>query len=224
MLVLVAPAAADLNEKKRDVDARLARLNEQLAKARQKEGVLRQQIAGVSGQIRALERRVGDVSERLEPLERELILRELKLNRLNVLFELQTRRLGLLRQDYSAALWRLNQRIVAIYESETPDTLTVVLAARSFTDFLDAFDYARQIGDQDRSIADTVGRAKQSVAAQLEHTRVARQHVLQESRVIAVRVHQVRVLRDRLAASRDRLAAVRDHKRISLDQLKGEER
>ena len=66
---------------------------------RQQENALDDEIAAVSGQIRTLERQVGDVSLRLRPLQRELELRELKLNRLNALFQLQTERLSSSAED-----------------------------------------------------------------------------------------------------------------------------
>src|SRR5207237_4669672 len=133
------PAAADdLHRQKESVDAQLAQLQGKIAQTRQQENALNDEIAAVSGQIRTLERQVGDVSLRLRPLQRELELRELKLNRLNALFQLQTERLSFLRQQYSAALARLNDRLVAIYEGGDTEPLAVVLSVTRLPDLLDA--------------------------------------------------------------------------------------
>src|SRR5207247_9322147 len=115
---------------------------------------------------------------------------EIRLNRLNALFELQSDRLRFLRRQYWIALQRLNERLVAIYESDEQDTLTVVLSTESFSDFLDAFDYAKQIVEQDSLIAGEVHSARNRVTAQRAQTRVARADVLAEAQLIAVRVHQ----------------------------------
>src|SRR5205085_9410483 len=166
-LAVVAPAAADDVQRKHEVDARIAKLNEQVATAHRKEGALKSQIADLGGQIRVLESRVGDISTRLAPLERELVLRELKLNRLDALFRFQSDRFRFLRAQYAIALARLNRRIVAIYESPQPAAIDLALSSASFSSFLDSQDYVSQIGLADERIANAVGTAKTRMRFQL---------------------------------------------------------
>jgi len=225
VLLLAAPAAADtLHERKRSVDAQIASLRESLEQTRAREAAVRAEIASVSEKIQALSQQVGDVSSRLPPLERELALRELKLNRLNELYRFQTQRLRFLRRQYRLALQRLNERLVAIYEEEQPDTLSVLLSARSLADLLDALDYAQRIGEQDKRISEEVAVARAEAQAARARTGQTRVRVEQEARVIAVRVSQVRSLRDRLVASRDELADARAAKRARLADLTESER
>jgi murein DD-endopeptidase MepM/ murein hydrolase activator NlpD len=225
-LLLAAPAAADtIHHRKQVVEARIASLNAQVARTRHKTSVLQAQIDGLSGQIRTLEHQVGDVSRRLAPIERELVLREIRLNRLDALYQLQSDRLTFLRRQYRIALERLNARLVAIYENEDQDdTLSFALSATNFTDVLDAFDYARQIGEEDRLIAGTVHSARDRVREQLAKTRVLRARVLGDTRIVAFRVRQVRELRDQLLASHDRLARTRREHQADLDRLSESER
>ena len=63
------------------------------------------------------------------------------------------------------ALTRLNARIVAVYESDDPDTLAVVLSATSFADLVDQIDYMNEIATQDKHIAGEVATAKTEMAA-----------------------------------------------------------
>ncbi len=143
LLVAAAPAGADVIGRKQAVDTRISSLQERVAAAKEKEAALQREIDGVSTQIRGLERQVGDVSQRLAPLEHELELRELKLNKLNALLQVQTDRLRLLRADYRTAIDRLSRRLVAAYESDTPDQLSLLLSSRSFSEFLDGLDYVK---------------------------------------------------------------------------------
>jgi murein DD-endopeptidase MepM/ murein hydrolase activator NlpD len=225
-LLLAAPASADtIHHRKQVVDAKIARLNARVARTREKTKVLQEQIDGISGQIRALERQVGDVSLRLAPIEHELVLREIRLNRLDALFQLQSDRLTFLRRQYRIALGRLNARLVAIYENEEQDdALSIALSATDFSDFLDAFDYERQIGEEDKLITNTVHSARDRVRSQLARTKVARGRVRAEAELIAVRVHQVRSLRDELLASHGKLTASRAKQRVSLANLSASER
>jgi murein DD-endopeptidase MepM/ murein hydrolase activator NlpD len=224
LLVLGAPATAGNIEKKQSVDQRIADLRSKVEAARGREAALQSEIDAVSGRIRVLERQVGDVSQRLAPLEQELGLRELKLNRLDALFQVQSERLAFLRVEYRTAIARLNERLVAAYEADTPDALSVLLSARSFSELLDGFDYIRTIADRDKQIADEVGAAKQEVTLALVRTKGVRDRLRSQAEIVAVRVHQVRVLRDELVASRGTLVGTRSRQKASLASLTAAER
>jgi murein DD-endopeptidase MepM/ murein hydrolase activator NlpD len=224
-VIAAAPAGADtIVDRKQSVDAKIAALGARVEKTRQREASLRARLASVSGEIRVLAARVSDISAELEPLEAELGLRRERLRRLNELFRLQTERLGLLRRQQAIAVRRLSDRVVSLYEQEDSDTLSLLLSSSSFTDVLDAIDYLRRIADQDRRIADEVGAAKERLRAQRAQTRTTRNRHRQETRVIALRVGQVRAVRDRLAASRSGLVAAQVAREKDLAALTAQER
>ena len=224
VLAAAAPAFADIVEKKHSIDDRIAQLQGRVQSAKDKEAALQQEIDSVSGEIQGLEQEVGVVAGRLAPLEHELELRELKLNKLNALFQVQTERLHFLQAEYRTALTRFNLRMVAVYESSPPDELSVLLAARSFSDLVDGLDYVRLVVRRDRQIVSQVGAAKQEVTTARKETRRARDNVRQQAEVVAVRVRQVRELRDELVANKGKLEAAREQKKVSLDQLTASER
>jgi murein DD-endopeptidase MepM/ murein hydrolase activator NlpD len=224
LLAAATPALADIVEKKQSIDSRIATLQDRVQAAKDREAALQREIDSVSGDIRALEQEVGVVSERLAPLEHELELRERKLNRLNALFQVQTERLHFLRVQYQTALTRMNRRMVALYESDPPDELAFLLSSRSFSELIDGVDYVRLVARRDREIVGEVGSAKREVTIARKQTKRARDDVQQQAQVVALRVHQVRVLRDQLVANKGELEAARERKRISLDELTAEER
>jgi murein DD-endopeptidase MepM/ murein hydrolase activator NlpD len=224
VLVVAAPAGADIVDKKQSVDARIVSLQDRVADAKRKEAALRAEIDAVSGQIRGLEQQVGDVSLRLSPLEHELELRELKLNRLNALFEVQSRRLSFLRAEYHIAVARLNRRLVAAYETQQPDTLSVLLSSRSFSAMIDGLDYVRFVARHDREIAAELKTARDEVAVARKHTKAARADMYRQAKIVAVRVHQVRVLRDQLVASKGMLVEAQSRQRADLASLSANER
>ncbi len=223
-LAIAAPATAGVIDRKHSVDERIAELRDRVEAARARESVLQRQIDAASAEIRGLEQQAGDVSQRLVPLERELTLRELKLNRLNALFKIQSDRLAFLRAQFQIAVARLSERLVQAYKSETPDTLAVLLSARSFSAMLDTFEYVHTVAEYDRRIVDEVGVARHDVTIALGKTRRARAVVRQQAQIVAVRVHQVRVLRDDLLANKGRLEDVRSDRKADLDSLSASER
>jgi murein DD-endopeptidase MepM/ murein hydrolase activator NlpD len=224
LLAAAAPAFADIVEKKHSIDSRIVELQGRVQAAKDSEAALQHEIVSVSDDIRSLEQQVGVVSERLAPLEHELVLRELKLNRLKALFQVQTERLEFLQEQHRIALARLNKRLVAAYESEQPDELSFLLAARSFSDLIDGLDYARLVIRRDREIVAEVDASKREVAITRWQTRRARKSVRHQAEIVAVRVDQVRALRDELVANRGKLEAARQEKKVSLDSLTAEER
>jgi murein DD-endopeptidase MepM/ murein hydrolase activator NlpD len=224
-VVAAAPAGADtIEERKQSVDAQIASLGARVAKTQRREASLRAQVESASFEIRALAQRVNDISVELEPLEHELELRRERLRRLNELFRLQTQRLKLLRRQHAIALRRLGDRVDKLYRQEETDTLSLLLSSASFTDALDVFDYLQRIADEDKRVANEVGAAKSRMREQREQTRTTRKRHRQETRVVAVRVGQVRALRDRLAASRSGLVAAQAQRQQDLSELSAQER
>jgi murein DD-endopeptidase MepM/ murein hydrolase activator NlpD len=224
LLAAAAPAFADIVEKKHSIDSKIVALQSRVQAAKEREAALQREIDSVSSDIRSLEQQVGVVSERLAPLEHELELRELKLNRLNTLFQLQTERLEFLQEQYRIALTRLNRRLVSTYESGTPDELSFLLSASSFSDLIDGLDYVRLVVRRDREIVAEVDSSKHEIAVARWQTRRLRRTVRHQAEIVAVRVHQVRVLRDQLVANKGQLEAARERERVSLDQLTAAER
>ena len=99
-----------------------------------------------------------------------------------------------------------------------------MLSARSVSDLIDGLDYVRLIVRRDRQIVTEVGAAKIEVATALKETKRARANVRQQAEAVAVRVRQVRQLRDELVANKGKLETARDEKKVSLDSLSAQER
>jgi septal ring factor EnvC (AmiA/AmiB activator) len=92
VLVLATPAFGDDVTKKHQIDTRLSSLQDKLAAQKHHEQALRNEVAGFTSRIRSLEAKVGDVSLRLKTLEADLALHQGRLDALNELFTVQTKR------------------------------------------------------------------------------------------------------------------------------------
>jgi murein DD-endopeptidase MepM/ murein hydrolase activator NlpD len=158
------------------------------------------------------------VSSKLEALQRDLDLHRKRLAKLTELYQVQTRRLDFLRRQYQASVQRLSARLVQIYESDEPSTISVILAARSFQDALDQVDYFNQVASEDERIASEVGQAKHEVTVARAKTNKVRLSVASETQVIAVRTQQAKQLQTRLLISQHALGGARARK---LRQLAG---
>jgi murein DD-endopeptidase MepM/ murein hydrolase activator NlpD len=224
-LLLTGTAAADnMDERKRAIDAQLSKIRSKISAANAKQGVLTDQISVVTSKIRALQDDVDVARSRVATLEEELTGYKNRLARLQLVYELQTEKLELLREQQAVAEQRLAERLVAIYQSDDPDAVEVVLAARSFADLLDQLDYLRELGEQDRRIATQVEAAK--IAARKARTRTERTRLTvgRITREVEARTNEQRVVRDRLLASQAQLASARTEKRRTLAVVESQER
>jgi murein DD-endopeptidase MepM/ murein hydrolase activator NlpD len=216
-LLGAAPALADdIHSQKQRIDSKISALQSRIAAAQKHESALRGQIAGITTQIRSLERQVGDVSAKLDVLQRDLALHQRRLDKLNALYDLQTRRYEFEKRQYGFALQRLNTRLVAIYESNDPTALDIVLATKRFQDTIDQLDFLRAIGNQDKRVAAAVDVAKHQARAAQLLTRKAKDQVRSEVQVVAVRTYQVGAVKAHLLGVHSELTTVRKHRRRKL--------
>jgi murein DD-endopeptidase MepM/ murein hydrolase activator NlpD len=223
LLVVGTASAASVDERKRAIDAEIANLRDKIAAADHRENVLTTEISAVTSQIRALESEVAGVQARLDRLEREVALYRQRLAKLAELYRVQTRKLRFLQSQLSLAERRLNARLVAIYQSNDPSAIEVVLSAASFADLLDRLDYLNELGTQDRLIADQFASAKREVHAARVRTKRTRGRVAHAARAIIVRANAERAARDRLLASRSALAEARSDKQRTLASVNAHE-
>ena len=150
LAVVATPASGDVGSRKQQIDARLEAVQAKIARAEQRERDLAAEIASVNSEIRGLATQVGVVSTRLAPLERDLALHKEKLDRLNELFRVQTDRFEFYRHEYEVLLDRLGNRLIDLYEGGEPNSLEVLLSAKTFTDLISQAEYVDAIGTQDK--------------------------------------------------------------------------
>ncbi len=165
LAVAVPAGRADLGSKKQHVDEKIGALQARIERAKERERVLTGEIAAVTSKIRVLQDDVAGAQSQLSTLEQVLALQQRKLDRLNEVYYTQTQRLIFLQRQYKIAVTRLNKRVVAIYTQDTPDAMSFVLAASSFSDLLDQIEFLNDIGRQDERIAARVRLAQDVDAA-----------------------------------------------------------
>lgn len=99
----------------------------------------------------------------------------------------------------------LAERLVAIYESGTPSTASVILASASFDELATRTEYLERIERSDSDLAARVAQVRRAVAAALE-------------RVAALKA-KIEAHNERLAAARSEIAGVRREAEAAAAQL-----
>ena len=199
-LIAASPAAGDNVSRQRAIESKISTLNDKIAAARAKEQRLSSEIAGLTQRIRTLEASVQDVSSNLAVLEQDLALQQERLRKITELWKLQTNKLNFLRGQHEIAVERLNDRLIAIYESGNLTTIDVLLESSSFSELVTRLDYVRDLAAQDKRIAESVGDAKVRMRVARARTTVIRKKIAAVERAVAVRTQQTRRVRDELVA------------------------
>jgi murein DD-endopeptidase MepM/ murein hydrolase activator NlpD len=223
LLALATPALGDDIAKKQAVDAHLADLQGSLDATRKSEAVIRDRIAALDNRIGGIESQVGTVSLQLAALQRDLMYRRQRLADLNRLFRLETQRLDELKKQYSRAVNRLNNRLVAIYESDQPSTLDFVLGSTSIDDALDMVDFVNLIGAEDKKIAAEVKHSKLDMQSQRAQTKRVSLKVRGDERALAARAAQEQEARDALVGARNDLAQTKGEQATNLSKLSAQD-
>ncbi len=194
------------------------------AEKEQRAGILTEELSAVAGRERELEAGVRGQQARLAVLESQLSTARGRRQVLDRTLAVQTERLQRLEAEYAVAIDRLERHIRAIYVSDDPDVLSVVLGATSFSELLDKLDLLGRIGKLDQDVAQRVAESRQGVADARRRTTAARVEAAALERGIASRAAEQRAVVARLAASRDALVAAQAARRGALAAITEDKR
>jgi peptidoglycan hydrolase CwlO-like protein len=189
-----------------DLQSQLSHKRSELRDARANEIALSSTIRHYSSRIDELSRQVSRLQVREAAVQQELALKRDQLRAARAKLERLRRRLDV-------ALHALSRRLVAIYESNQPDTMSVILNSHGFADLISRTQYLGAIQQQDNAIADRVARLRDETRSIVDRLRDAR-NALAAERIELARTETT--LRDRQTS----LATAQSRKRRALSQTK----
>jgi murein DD-endopeptidase MepM/ murein hydrolase activator NlpD len=218
-LILVAPAAGTVTDKRKQIHDKITHLQGKLGQARQKHAVLTTEISRITGRIRLLEGQISTATQKLDGLQQKLAVHERILNTLDVVYRRQTEQLASFRAEYATAEQNLEVRLVEIYKQGKPDAVAVVLSAKSLSSMIDELKYERSVTDQDKSVAAEVKASRDRMEILQARTKRNRERALTEAKTVADAAWQARLTRDALDKHHGELTSARVDKRQALSDV-----
>jgi len=201
---------------------RIQQKQQQIAKAKQQEGVLTTTIQRFSNRIDGLQGEIQATQERLDRAQSSLDRQKNELLEVRDRLEAARDRLARLRSELATARRLLAARLVEIYKSDTPDALTVVLESDGFGDLLERAEFLERISDQDREITDRVrGLRDQAQDQAVQLAKLEQREQLAAERILRER-DQIASTQNQLVSSRDQLASARADRRGTLAQVRSD--
>jgi peptidoglycan hydrolase CwlO-like protein len=219
LLVLCLAASAPAETLREKLDA----TQDKLSDVREDSSAL---TATIAEQNRAIDSMLGEVSQLRQEqaaLESELVAKQAELDSASAELEVEKERLARIRERLQRALEVLRDRLVAIYETGSPDVVSVVLESETWAQASVRAEYLNRIQDYDDSVADRVkalrDQAKEAVARMAE----IRRQLKGARDAIAVKEREATAARAEAEARFGELKAAQAERQQALDELASRE-
>ena len=199
---------------------KLSNLQRKVDQATNREGVLTYSIVSMNGRIHSLRSGLASAEARLARLEVEVDAHEQRLNEVRADYEQQSQLLAAAQRQYAYAQQQISRRLIALYESDQPDTVAVVLASESISGAIDRLEYMEAISARDRHLAEQAVRIKRRWTAVRRRTHGLLVSIGNETRAVELRASRVLATRDRLSSSRESLRTERETKQTTLASVR----
>jgi len=203
---------------------------EKLEATREKlEGVRDQQeslAASIAEQNAAIDAKLGEVSElrrEQEAVEAELAAKEAELDRATAALEEEEAHLQRVRAKLHRALGVLSGRLVAIYESGSPDVLNAILESHNWDEMAAQTEYLHQIQEYDDAVVARVKTLRDQVRSAVEKLDRQRAEIEEVRDAVAAKEREVAARRAEAAASFHELKAEQARRQEALDELQSRE-
>jgi murein DD-endopeptidase MepM/ murein hydrolase activator NlpD len=180
-----------------------------LSHAQAHAGVLTGRISHESEQLQTLTSQVAALRNRQAAVAAELQQKQAELDSAQARLEHLKKRLG-------EAVQILEQRLVAIYESNQPDLITVLLQAHGFDDLLARTQYLQTLQHQDNDIVSRVRELRNEMQVTVNTVRAARNE-------IAARKHELDLTEAKLKQRTTELATARQKQHATLEQVRNQQ-
>ncbi len=180
-------------------------LEAKVSAARSEAGSLAANLQAAQSELATAQAEADAASAREEELTGLLATGEERAARLASGVRRTQHRLAAERRRLRRARAALAERLVAIYESGSPSTASVILASGSFDELATRAEYLERIESSDSDLAGRVAQVRRTVAAALER--------------IATLKDKVDAYNERLAAARTEIAGVRQEAEAAAAQL-----
>jgi murein DD-endopeptidase MepM/ murein hydrolase activator NlpD len=219
-LALALSLALPLSGATAPLQKRIQKKRAQVDRVKRHEGVLTTTIAGFNTRIEGLQGEIRGTSQRLGEVQGDLARQQAELARVRDRLEVARDRLERVRSRLATARGVLSQRLVEIYKSDEPDSLTVVLEADGFEDLLERTEYLDRLSDQDAEVTERVRALRVAVKRQTDELGRLEDREEATTATIVRRRNDLVSSRNRLVAARGELAGARAQRRSALGQVR----
>jgi septal ring factor EnvC (AmiA/AmiB activator) len=182
--------------------------------------------ASIAEQNRAIDAKLGEVSalrQEQEAVEAELAEKEAELKRATAALEAEEEHLERVRAKLQRAMGVLSERLVAIYESGSPDMLNAILESEDWDEMAAQTEYLRQIQEYDDAVVNRVKSLRDQVRSAVERLDAQRAKIETARDEVATKEREVAAASQAASARFHELKAEQAARQEALDALQSRE-
>jgi murein DD-endopeptidase MepM/ murein hydrolase activator NlpD len=215
LIVLLCSAAAPAKDLESKLDAKEAKLS----KVRERKGVLtttishyRVRIERLTSEVAALRVEEASVRTRLDAKQAELDSAVAEL-------DVGKKHLAVVRARLDRALVALRERLVAIYETGTPDLLSVIVDAGGYEELVNRTEYLNRIHGLDEAVVSRVRDLRNQVKRTVARLRSAKDRIESARDAIAVEEQALASARSAVQQRQSKLVETRRSREAALSRI-----
>ena len=182
--------------------------------------------ATIAEQNRAIDAKLGEVSalrQEQEAAEAELAEKEAELKRATAALEAEEDHLERVRAKLQRAMGVLGERLVAIYESGSPDMMNAILESQDWDQMAAQTEYMRQIQEYDDAVVERVKTLRDEVRSAVERLDEKRAEIEEVRDAVAAKEREAAAASHAAAARFQELKAEQAERQEALDALQSRE-
>ncbi len=180
-------------------------------------------IAEQNRQVNDLIAQVAEIQARAEIVEQKLAAKQAELDRARAELARERHHLQIVRARLRRALGVLREELVRIYQSDDPDTLSVILDSASWSDVVAQSDYLNAYQDHFDTVVGRVRALRDQTRRAVERLRAARDRLKEARDAIAAHKREIDRARAALQQRHTELIAARRARQAQLNELEGKQ-
>jgi murein DD-endopeptidase MepM/ murein hydrolase activator NlpD len=219
IVLLVASSSAPAQ----DLESKLNAKEAKLSKVRERTGVLTTTISRYGDRIDRLTSAVATLRNREAAVRVRLDAKQSELDHAVAQLNVAKRRLAVMRDHLKRALVALRDRLVAIYETGTPDVLSVIVGANGYNDLIDRTEYLNRIHGMDEAVVGRVRELRNEVKLTVSRLRTAKNTIETARNAIAAEEQSLANARSAVQQRQSALVSVRGERVAALRKIRKHE-
>ncbi len=223
LAVLCALTVADGRAPAQDLQQQLQGTQGKLAHVRASQSALSATIAEQNAAINAMIGEVSTLRQRQAEVQAQLAAKQSELERASAELLKERRHLEEVRAQLSRALAVLRGRLVAIYESGSPNVLNAIVESASWSELATQTEYLNRIQSYDDSVVSRVKTLRDQVRSTVQSLAAARARIRSARNAIAANEREIASARAAAEARFTRLKAAQAQRRQALESLESRE-
>jgi murein DD-endopeptidase MepM/ murein hydrolase activator NlpD len=216
VVLLSCSAAAAAKDLQSTLDAKEAKLS----KVRERRGVLTSTISHYRGRIERLTKEVAALRGQEAGVRSRLRAKQAELDEAQAELDVAKRHLAVVRARLDRALTALRERLVAMYESGSPDILSAIVEAGGYEDLVDRTEYLNRIHGLDEAVVGRVRELRDQVRRTVDKLRSAKDTIEAARDAIATEEQALASAREEVQSRQADLLATRRSREAALEKVK----